>query len=228
MKCDNLLHKFKLSPSILAADFTRIGEMVETAEKAGVDYIHIDVMDGHFVKPITMGEKMLSAIRNITKLPLDIHMMVNHPENHYKSFIDAGADLLTVHIESLCDINSLILEIKQYPVQVSVAVKPQTSLKTIENILDQLDGVLIMTVEPGYSGQPFLHFMLPKIKKLHQMLEHVGLDIEIGVDGGIDADTAPLVYASGARMLVAGSAIYTPGLLIEDGVNSIRSSIVIE
>ena len=97
MKCDNVLHKFKLSPSILAADFTRIGEMVQTAENAGVDYIHIDVMDGHFVKPITMGERMISAIRNITKLPLDIHMMVNHPENHYKSFIDAGADLLTIH-----------------------------------------------------------------------------------------------------------------------------------
>jgi len=228
MKCDDLLHKFKLSPSILASDFTRIGEMVQTAERAGVDYIHIDVMDGHFVKPITMGERMINAIRNITKVPLDIHMMVNHPENHYKSFIDAGADLLTVHIESLCDISSLISKIKQHSVQVSVAVKPKTPLQKIENILDQLDGVLVMTVEPGYSGQPFLHDMLPKIKKLYQMLESLGLDIEIGVDGGIDADTAPLVYASGARMLVAGSAIYRPDLSIEGAVNSIRASIAIE
>ena len=228
MKCDNVLHKFKLSPSILAADFTRIGEMVQTAENAGVDYIHIDVMDGHFVKPITMGERMISAIRNITKLPLDIHMMVNHPENHYKSFIDAGADLLTIHIESLCDIKNLISEIKQYSVQVSVAVKPQTSLQTIENILDQLDGVLVMTVEPGYSGQPFLPKMLPKIRKLHQMLEDLGLSLEIGGDGGIDPDTAPLVYESGARMLVAGSAIYSPDFSIQDGVFSIRSSVAIE
>jgi len=190
-----------VSPSILSADFSKLGEEIKRVEPYS-DWIHIDVMDGHFVPNITFGPVVIKSIRKITHLPFDVHLMISEPENHYMSFINAGADIMTVHAEATHSLYRLINKIKEH-CKVGVALNPATPLSVVENIIDEIDLLLIMTVEPGFEGQKFIKGMVEKIKKARKMM-----DGYIGVDGGINDRTVKLVKKAGADVIVAGSYIF--------------------
>ncbi len=198
----------KIAPSILSADFTRLGEEIRAVEKAGADYIHIDVMDGHFVPNITIGPMIVRAARRVTTLPLDVHLMISDPDSFIDEFAEAGADIITVHPETLYHLHRTIQYIRAKGAKTSVSLNPATSLDCLEYILDDLDMVMLMTVNPGFGGQEFIPEVLPKIKKLRDMVDKRGLDIEIEVDGGIGPETIGRVSSEGANVFVAGSAIY--------------------
>jgi ribulose-phosphate 3-epimerase len=210
--------KVKIAPSVLSADFARLGEQVAEATKAGADYIHVDVMDGHFVPPITIGAPVVAAIRKWTDLPLDVHLMVESPERQIKQFAEAGADIITVHIEACLDIKKLVSAIKGLGVKAGVSLNPETPLKAITEILPSLDLVLVMTVNPGYAGQPFIESTLEKIADLRSELDKKGLAAELEVDGGINVQTAPKVVKAGARVLVAGAAIFSSGRTVRESL----------
>jgi ribulose-phosphate 3-epimerase len=214
--------KVKLAPSILSADFARLGEQVAEATKAGADYIHIDVMDGHFVPPITIGAPVVAAIRKWTDLPLDVHLMIESPERQINQFAEAGADIITVHIEVCPKIKQIVSVIKGLGVKVGVSLNPKTPLSAITEILPSLDLVLVMTVNPGYGGQPFIEAMLDKIAKLRAELDRKGLSAELEVDGGINAQVAPKVVKAGARVLVAGAAIFASGQTVKEAIAKLR------
>ncbi len=199
----------ELSPSILSADFTRLGEQLAEVERCGADRIHIDVMDGHFVPPITMGTVIVEACRKATKLPLEAHLMVERPEKFINDFVRAGCGVVIVQQEASTHLHRIINNIKENGAKAGVALNPATPISTLENILDDLDLVLIMTVNPGYSAQKFIPSMLPKIEALFQIISERGLRCDIEVDGGISAETAPLVAKAGANVLVAASAIFS-------------------
>ncbi len=194
----------KIAPSLLAADFTRLAEEIRGVEKAGCDLIHIDVMDGHFVPNISVGPLIVEAVRKVTKLPLDTHLMIENPERYIKSFVEAGSDHITVHAEA-CENNlgSLLGMIRSYSISCGVSIKPATPLAVIKDYLADVDMVLLMTVNPGFGGQSFMREVLPKIKELRSVF-----DKDIEVDGGINKDTAREVIAAGANVLVAGTAIF--------------------
>ncbi len=215
--------KVKLAPSILSADFARLGEQVAEATKAGADYIHVDVMDGHFVPPITIGAPVVAAIRKWTDLPLDVHLMIEAPENQIEQFAEAGADIITVHIEACPDVQKLVSQIKALGVKVGVSLNPPTPLKAITEILPSLDLVLVMTVNPGYAGQLFIESTLGKIADLRAELDEKGLDVELEVDGGINAQTAPKVVEAGARVLVAGAAVFSSGRTVKESLAELRA-----
>lgn len=215
----------KLAPSILSADFARLGEQVAAATKAGADYIHVDVMDGHFVPPITIGAPVVAAIRKWTDLPLDVHLMIEAPEKQINQFAEAGADIITVHIEACPDIKKLVQEIKGLGVKVGVSLNPETPLAAITEILPSLDLVLVMTVNPGYGGQPFIEATLDKIADLRAELDKKGLAAELEVDGGINARTAPKVVKAGARVLVAGAAVFASGQTVKDALAELRAGL---
>jgi len=215
----------KLAPSILSADFARLGEQVAAATKAGADYIHVDVMDGHFVPPITIGAPVVAAIRKWTDLPLDVHLMIESPEKQINQFAEAGADIITVHIEACPDIKKLVQEIKGLGVKVGVSLNPETPLAAITEILPSLDLVLVMTVNPGYGGQPFIEATLDKIADLRAELDKKGLAAELEVDGGINARTAPKVVKAGARVLVAGAAVFASGQTVKDALAELRAGL---
>ncbi len=198
----------KLAPSILSADFGRLGEQVREAEEAGADYIHIDVMDGHFVPNITIGPLVLRSIRPLTSLPLDVHLMIENPEDHIDAFAHAGADLITVHVEVCAHLHRVIQQIHDRGIQAGVALNPATPLGTLEEILPDVELVLVMSVNPGFGGQEFVGGALDKIRRLRSWLDERGLSAEIQVDGGINAATIGKVAAAGATVLVAGSAVY--------------------
>lgn len=198
----------KIAPSILAADFSKLGEEVKDVEAAGADYIHIDVMDGHFVPNITMGPLIVEAVRKVTDLPLDVHLMIENPEKYIEPFIIAGADIITVHIEADLHIHRTIQEIKRLGAKAGVVINPGTSIQAIKSILADVDMVLIMTVNPGFGGQSFIPSTLGKIKELRTMIEQQSLHIEIEVDGGVNDETARLVAKAGANVLVAGSYVF--------------------
>ena len=198
----------KIAPSILSADFTRLGEEVRAVEKAGADYIHIDVMDGHFVPNITIGPMIVEAARRVTNLPLDVHLMISDPDSFIDEFAGAGADIITVHPETLYHLHRTIQHIKAKGVKSSVSLNPATSLDCLEYVLSDLDMVMLMTVNPGFGGQEFISEVIPKIKKLRDMVDNRGLDIEIEADGGIGPETIGTVSLAGADVFVAGSAIY--------------------
>jgi len=213
----------KIAPSILSADFSKLAEDIKRVEVAGADLLHIDIMDGHFVPNLTFGPPVVAAIRNVTTLPFDVHMMVNNPQDLIEPFIKAGADLLTIHVETAPHLHRLVQSIKEKGVKAAVALNPATSLSTVEEILSELDMVLIMTVNPGYGGQKFIPQMLNKITRLKQMIEKRNLTVDIQVDGGINPITAKQVVAAGATILVAGSAIYqAPN--IEQAIRDIRGT----
>lgn len=214
----------KISPSILSADFARLGEQVKEAEAAGADYIHIDVMDGHYVPAISFGPVVVQAVRKYTTIPLDVHLMIEAPERHLASFAQAKADMLTVHIETCPHIHRSIQLIKELNLKAGVALNPGTPLGAIEEILPYLDLVLVMTVNPGAGGQTFIPTMLDKIVKLRRELDLRKLNCELEVDGGINAETAAKVVKAGARVLVAGSAVFNPKEPIKDAVARIRAS----
>ncbi len=197
----------KIAPSILSADFGKLADEIRRVEKY-VDMLHIDVMDGHFVPNITFGPPVVRSIRVVTKLPFDVHLMVENPDNYVEQFIDAGANLLTVHAETAVHLNRTISNIKKKGAKAAVALNPSTPLTALDHVLQDIDMVLIMTVNPGFGGQSFIKSMLPKIKALRQMIDKEKLDVEIEVDGGINGDTARQAIAAGADILVAGSYIY--------------------
>lgn len=213
----------KLASSILSADFARLGEQVAEATKAGADYIHIDVMDGHFVPPITIGAPVVAAMKKWTNLPLDVHLMIEAPENQIDQFAEAGADIITVHIEACPKIEQIVSAIKGLGVKAGVSLNPETPLSTITEILPSLDLVLVMTVNPGYGGQPFIEEMLDKIAKLRAELDKKGLSAELEVDGGINAQVAPKVVKAGARVLVAGAAVFASGKTVKEALAELRA-----
>jgi ribulose-phosphate 3-epimerase len=198
----------KISPSILSADFTRLGEEIKAVERAGADYIHIDVMDGHFVPNITIGPMIVKAARRVTDLPLDVHLMISNPDSFIDEFADAGADILTVHAETVNHLHRTIQYIRAKGVGPGVCLNPATTLDILEYILDGLDMVMLMTVNPGFGGQEFIPEVIPKIKLLREMIDKKGLNTKIEVDGGIGPETIHQVSSAGANVFVAGSAIF--------------------
>ncbi|WP_071461172.1 ribulose-phosphate 3-epimerase [Bacillus massilinigeriensis] len=198
----------KIAPSILSADFSRLGEEIQDVERGGADLIHVDVMDGHFVPNITIGPLIVEAIRPVTKLPLDVHLMIENPDSYIEAFAKAGADYITVHVEACKHLHRTIQLIKSNGVRAGVVLNPATPVSSIVHVLEDLDMVLLMSVNPGFGGQKFIPSVLGKIREVKEMAESIGAEIEIEVDGGVNKETAPLCIEAGATMLVAGSAVY--------------------
>jgi ribulose-phosphate 3-epimerase len=198
----------KIAPSILSADFTRLGEEIREVERAGADYIHIDVMDGHFVPNITIGPMIVKAARRVTELPLDVHLMISNPDPLIDDFTRAGASILTVHAETLNHIHRTIQHIRDRGVRPGLALNPATPVDVLEYVLDDLDMVLLMTVNPGFEAQEFIPEVIPKIKRLKKKIDGRGLDVDMEVDGGINPDIIGDVARAGANVFVAGSAIF--------------------
>jgi ribulose-phosphate 3-epimerase len=198
----------KLAPSILSADFRRLGDEVAAVTAAGADYIHVDVMDGHFVPNITIGPLVVEAARRSTDLPLDVHLMISEPDRYLEDFVRAGANLISVHVEVLPHLHRTLQRIRELGVKASVTLNPSTPLVTIEHVLEQLDMVLLMTVNPGFGGQQFISAVIPKIRDLRRMIDERGLTIDMEVDGGINAETIGAVARAGADVFVAGSALF--------------------
>lgn len=198
----------KISPSILSADFSKLGEEIKNIDQAGAEMVHIDVMDGHFVPNLTIGAPVIAALRKITTKIFDVHLMVENPQDYVVSFAKAGTDIFTFHIETAPHVHRIIQNIKENNMKVGIALNPGTPLTTINEILDDIDMVLLMTVNPGFGGQKFIPSVLKKIKELKEMIRARNLNIDIQVDGGINEVTASQVVAAGANILVAGSAIY--------------------
>ena len=215
----------KIAPSILSADFAHLGEQVAEATRAGADYIHVDIMDGHFVPPITIGAPVVAAIRSCTDLPLDVHLMIEAPEHQIKQFADAGADIITVHIEACPHIHRVLQTIKGLGVKAGVSLNPGTPIDTLNEILASLDLVLVMTVNPGFGGQTFIEGMLDKIASLRAELDRRGLAAELEVDGGVNAEVAPRVVQAGGRVLVAGAAVFNSGQTVAEALAKIRTSL---
>jgi ribulose-phosphate 3-epimerase len=198
----------KIAPSILSADFTCLADEVKAVEKAGADYIHVDIMDGHFVPNITIGPLIVKAVRRATRLPLDVHLMISNPDRFIGTFAEAGADILTIHAEAAIHLHRSLQFIRASGAKPSVALNPATPPEMIEYILGDVDMVLVMTVNPGFGGQAFIPEVVPKIERLREMMRRKGLDAQVEVDGGINADTIARVSAAGADVFVAGSAIF--------------------
>jgi ribulose-phosphate 3-epimerase len=198
----------KIAPSILSADFAELGNEIKDVEKGGADYIHVDVMDGHFVPNITLGPMIVKAIRPLTTLPLDVHLMIENPGQYIEAFADAGADYLTVHVEADPHLHRTIQMIKSKGVKAGVVLNPATPAEMIKPILQDVDMVLLMTVNPGFGGQSFIPSVVPKIKQIREWANEVNPTLEIEVDGGINPETAAICAEAGADVFVAGSAIY--------------------
>ena len=213
--------KIKISPSILSADFANLGRDVKRLEQAGADYIHVDVMDGAFVPNITIGHDVVAAIRGYSSLPLDVHLMVQQPENHIANFAKAGADIITVHSEASLHLDRLIANIKSYGKKAGVSIVPSTSPEVLRYVINKLDLILVMSVNPGFGGQKFIDYSVEKIARIVQMCEECGSQAEIEVDGGINQETAKLVKQAGANILVAGSYIFSGDL--QERIASLKS-----
>ena len=214
-----------IEASILSADFARLGEQAREAEAAGVDAIQVDVMDGSFVPDITFGPGVVRALRPLVGVPLDVHLMVVSPERHLAAFAGAGADRLIVHQETCLHLHRVLQSIREFGIEAGVSINPGTPLTVLKEVLDLVDLIQIMTVNPGWGGQPFLRTQLEKIRRMRLLLERRGLDLPIGVDGGIDQTTAPLVVEAGAGMLVAGSSIYSSKASVAENVAALRASV---
>jgi ribulose-phosphate 3-epimerase len=218
----------ELVPSILSADFTRLGEQVRDAEAGDAQRIQIDVMDGHFVPNITMGPLVVEAVRRCTKLPLEAHLMITNPQDYIEEFAKAGADVIIVHQETCPHLHRVIQPIRATGTQVGVALNPATPVFLLQDILNLVDMVLIMTVNPGFGGQEFIPETLPKIATLRQMITRRGLHCDIEVDGGINEKTVPLAVKAGANLLVAGSAVYNEKESVAEALTRMRQATALE
>jgi len=201
----------KLSASILSADFGRLAEQVQLAEAAGVDWIHVDVMDGHFVPNLTIGPDVVRAIRKATSLPLDVHLMIDNPHLYLERFVEAGADWLGIHVEATYHLERLLQQIKELGAKATATLNPATPLNCLDYVLKDVDMVLLMTVNPGFSGQKFIRGVLPKVRQLREWIDAEALQVLIEVDGGVQTDTVADLVAAGADVLVSGSGIFGKG-----------------
>ncbi|NTW04936.1 MAG: ribulose-phosphate 3-epimerase [Peptococcaceae bacterium] len=218
----------KVAPSILSADFTRLGEQVKLVEDAGAEYLHLDIMDGHFVPNISFGPGLVSALRKKSEMIFDVHLMIENPDIYIAEFIAAGADIITVHAESSRHLHRTLQLIKNKGIKAGVSLNPHTSPECLEYIMPMIDLVLVMSVNPGFGGQDFIMESLPKIKRIKQIINSASSNAEIQVDGGITIITAPLVAAAGATVLVAGSAVFNssdPALAVKQIRRAAESAI---
>jgi ribulose-phosphate 3-epimerase len=215
----------KLAPSILAADFARLGDQVAEAERAGADRIHVDVMDGHFVPNLSMGAPIIESLRRVTRLPLEAHLMILNPDFFVDEFAQAGTDTFLVHWEGNNDLSRTVQRIKASGRRVGVAINPATPAAVLEEIMQDLDQVLVMTVNPGFGHQHFLNTTLPKIRRAREMIDQVKPGCSLEVDGGVDATTAPLAVAAGADVLVAGSAIFNDSESVTAAMQRLRAAV---
>ena len=217
------MSEIKLAPSILSADFARLGEQVHEATEAGADYIHVDIMDGHFVPNITIGPDIVRSIRPWTDIPLDVHMMVQEPGRYISQVVDAGADIITVHAEACVHLHKTVHQIIEANVKPSVAINPGTPVSILEDVISDLSQVLVMSVNPGLGGQSFIENSLDKISRMQKLILETGSNTEIEVDGGIKADTVARVVSAGANVLVAGSAVFNDNVTVAESIRDIRS-----
>src|SRR5258705_1654689 len=215
----------KLAPSILSADFSHLGKQVAEAERAGADRIHVDIMDGQFVPNISMGAPIVQSLRRVTDLQLEIHMMITDPDLFLDQFVEAGSDSFLVHWEGNNNLHRTVQRIKSLRKRAGVAINPATPALVLEEIISDLDQVLVMTVNPGFGHQQFIHSTLPKIRRVGQMIEQRNLECELEVDGGIDEATAPLTVAAGANVLVAGSSIFGAEIGVCAAMHRLRNAI---
>lgn len=213
----------KLAPSILSADFARLLEDVKKVEKAGCEYLHIDVMDGHFVPNITLGPAIVKSLRKDVNMIFDAHLMIENPDNYIKEFADAGCDIIVVHQEACTHLHRTIQNIKSHGVKAGVALNPATPIETIKYVLQDVDMVLLMSVNPGFGGQSYIPVVTQRIKELKTLIDEMGLDIDIEVDGGVKPSNISEVVSAGANVIVAGSAIFNAGD-IDEAVKSLREN----
>ena len=219
------IKNIKLAPSILSADFSKLGEEVALATESGADMIHIDIMDGKFVPNITFGASMVSAIRRWTNLPLDIHMMVTEPEKQIPLFIDAGADIINVHIETCTHLHRIIQMIKSNNIRAGIALNPGTAITTLSEVIEELDQIVIMSVNPGFPGQNFIPKTLNNVSDLRNQINKDGLNTDIEIDGGINKSSIKAAVEAGANILVAGSAVYNSNASVSDCIHELKNSI---
>jgi len=222
-----MTHPFVIAPSILAADFSRLGQEIAACEAAGANWIHIDVMDGHFVPNLTVGPVVVEACRRVTKLPLDVHLMIEKPERLLDVFARAGASHLTVHVETCPNLHSTLQQIHSLSVKAGVTLNPATPAAMLEPVLHMVDLVLVMTVNPGFSGQNFIPEVLPKIAQIRKLLDGIGSSARLEVDGGVSETTMPALIAAGADTFVAGNAIFHHPNGIAAGVAALRGAVPI-
>src|SRR5216684_7331589 len=215
--------RVKLAPSILAADFARLGVQVAEAERAGADRIHVDVMDGHFVPNLSMGAPIVASLRPVTRLPLETHLMISNPDFFLQEFVDAGADSFLVHWEGNLNLHRTVQSIKALGKRAGVAINPATPAEVLAEILPDVDQVLVMTVDPGFGRQSFLHSILPKINRVRRMIDRVKPECDLEVDGGIDPETARLCVEAGANVLVAGSAVFGSSESVMEAMGRLRA-----
>ena len=211
----------KISPSILSADFSILGDEIKSLEQAGADLIHIDVMDGHFVPNITMGPPIIKMVRKCTKLPFDVHLMISPVEKYIKAFADAGSDIITIHPEATDNLKRAVGTIKSLGKKAGVSLNPKTPISALMDVINDIDLILIMSVNPGFAGQSFMGEVLPKVTELRKMVNDKKLKIDIEIDGGINFETAPLAVKAGANILVSGTTIFSGSL--KDNIQKLRN-----
>ena len=216
-----MAQNIKISPSILSADFSILGDEIKSLEQAGADLIHIDVMDGHFVPNITMGPPIIKMVRKCTKLPFDVHLMISPVEKYIKAFADAGSDIITIHPEATDNLKRAVGTIKSLGKKAGVSLNPKTPISALMNVINDIDLILIMSVNPGFAGQSFMGEVLPKVTELRKMINDKKLKIDIEIDGGINFETAPLAVKAGANILVSGTTIFSGSL--KDNIQKLRN-----
>ena len=216
-----MAQNIKISPSILSADFSILGDEIKSLEQAGADLIHVDVMDGHFVPNITMGPPIIKMVRKCTKLPFDVHLMISPVEKYIKAFADAGSDIITIHPEATDNLKRAVGTIKSLGKKAGVSLNPKTPISALMNVINDIDLILIMSVNPGFAGQSFMSEVLPKVTELRKMINDKKLKIDIEIDGGINFETAPLAVKAGANILVSGTTIFSGSL--KDNIQKLRN-----